>query len=392
MDIIKILNLLNKIVPKKNIILFSSFPDFDDNAYQIYIYIRSNRRDLTEKYNLIWLVNDESSIYDNKEIESFDWIRKKSIKGIFYYLVSKYVVYTHGYAYRAKSGNGQIHINVWHGCGYKKGEENHSNQLGDMAFISSDVYRKSSSEAFFLSENKIYTLGIPRNDLLFHKINSLALLGVDRNHYSKIFIWMPTYRKRKKEFGTKTDGNVESFGISAIDDMQVKKLNNLLVEKKYLLLIKPHPMDSVPTGRESSNIVYITNDIIKKSGTMLYNILPETDILISDYSSVVIDYMLLNKPIAMAFSDEDSYEKTRGLIFTPLEEYLPGPILHEFDELFDYFDNCDYYNEKWKGKREELTDFFHKYRDGNSCKRIVDFIWGEDLRLRKEGQYELCID
>ena len=126
-----------------------------------------------------------------------------------------------------------------------------------------------------------------------------------------------------------------------------------------------------------SNVICIENEDLKKNKVNLYELLSGTDCLISDYSSVVIDYLLLNKPILMALSDLTEYRDSRGFNFNPVENYFPGPIVSDFNQLLSYISSFPEIDENWEEKRQELLCLFHRYKDGRSCERVANVIWGK---------------
>ena len=153
----------------------------------------------------------------------------------------------------------------------------------------------------------------------------------------------------------------------------------MLEKLEILLIIKPHPMDAKVFDNISGfcNIKTITNAELIKKGVQLYEFMAETDALLSDYSSVVIDYLMLRKPIVMVMSDIQEYKNSRGFIFDNIKDYLPGAIIKNAKSLIDYFGELDYVNEQWVEKRNQLSRMFHDNLDGNSCERVCNLIFGK---------------
>lgn len=96
-------SLINSILPKRNIIIFNSFPDASGNSLALYEYILKEREDITSKYKLVWSIggNDEEKVLNflnnRTSKEKHHVVRKKSLHGICLYFVSKYIISTHGY-------------------------------------------------------------------------------------------------------------------------------------------------------------------------------------------------------------------------------------------------------------------------------------------------------
>lgn len=379
MSVKKLMTFINRIVPKKNIILFDSYPDYSDNSRSLYEYIVKNRPDIMSDYLLVWGVNDYESarlkVKPNTEV-----VRKKSVRGLMCFFRASYIFTTHGYFSDVYSGGGQKQINLWHGCGYKKMPEEDRMYRGDITIAPGNPYKTIQAKEFDLREEDVLITGLPRNDELFKREQAdLSDIEINRSDYSKIIIWMPTYRKAKiGHHGV--DGDVGSFGASTISPEGYDKLNRVLKDTNILLLIKPHPMESaeIDLSKGYSNIKIISNQMLSECNLSLYGLLGQTDGLLSDYSSVVIDYLLLNKPIAMTISDMNEYRNSRGFLFDRLEDFLPGPIIADEKELADYFVNIDAIEEKHLSKRLRLTKYFHRYPDGNSSERVAKEIFGEE--------------
>ena len=375
-----ILQFLNDLIPKKNVIIFTSFPGFSDNSRALFQYMSDKRKDLMKRFRCVWLESDHSN---DCEIKHFggEVCLKKSLRGIWLSLRAKYIVHTHGFwggRIQRKSKNQRI-VNLWHGCGYKDILPSERTYLGDMNIVTGSPYVSIHADIFGIPEDSVYPVGLPRNDRLFESRISLHELGVDSSLYKKVIIWMPTYRKAA--FGHDSiDGIEKSFGIGSITRGEYEAINRSLHEKEILLIIKPHPMDSVGLSKISGfeNIRALANEELENASISLYQLLAATDGLISDYSSVVIDYLLLNKPIALALSDIEEYESSRGFVFSPVCDYFPGPLIKNANELIQYFEEYEEINQKWGAKREKLLHFFHDYVDGASSERVCNLLFGEE--------------
>lgn len=374
----KLFALINKIIPKRNIIIFNSFPAFSDNAFPVYDYIYNNRPDVKKKYNLIWSIEKNiivpKLISDRKDTLL---IYKHSLRGYWGFLRAKYIIYTHGYFMEVTSGRNQKQINLWHGVGFKAHQKGFGTFYGDYTIATSPIYQDVQGEALNIKKENVWVTGLPKEDVLFSQGCALEKLGIDKNHFHKIFIWMPTYRASNSKFGS--DGNDKSFNIHNFSYEEINKLNDILISSNSLMIVKPHPYDladfSICFG--FSNIKLIDNECLRKHNVQLNELLTETDCLLSDYSSVVVDYLLLDKPIALVMSDIEEYKNSRGFVFDDISSYFVGPVLSNIDELFSYIENSEDLDKKWEPKRKEITNEFHTYHDGKSAQRVVERIFGK---------------
>jgi len=100
-----------------------------------------------------------------------------------------------------------------------------------------------------------------------------------------------------------------------------------------------------------------------------------TDALITDYSSIYVDYLVLNKPIMFMPFDLELYIKERGLVisFDNLIE-TPGPKVSTIKDIVNYLKDIDDGKDKYKSTREAAQRLYYDHLDGDSCKKVWDFI------------------
>lgn len=212
--------------------------------------------------------------------------------------------------------------------------------------------------------NRVYNspvLGFPRNDNLF-KRNSRVLKWISSLNvsYKKIIVYAPTYRDYKGAF---TNKNVLGFA----DDPNI--LEEFLAENDILLIAKFHPLQDLGSNIFTKHVI----PYYKSYDFSLYDLLAVSDMLISDYSSVIHDYIITSKPVVLDFFDYDLYKDSRGFAFDPVEVVCPGKVCKHFDEL-----KSAVISELSSTHRDEkyywIQKLFHKYVDDNSCDRVWNFL------------------
>lgn len=384
-----ILSLLNFIIPKRKIIIFNSYPDFSGNSLSVYLYILNNRQDIFSKYRMIWCVNDETrhdlvQILENRSNNRVhEVVKKNSIRGILLFLSAKYIFSTHGYFPGIKSRENQIHVNLWHGMPFKRigkllegGRYKGKEDEADLTIATSDVFQSIMAKSFDINESNVLITGQPSNDFLYNSNKSLEKLNIKKEKYNKVLLWMPTYRK--SVIGDiRNDGNHESFGILDVLGSNVDSFNSLLMKKEYLLLVKLHPMDSINNYeiKELDNILVLKDSFLLDKDVLLYELVGEVDVLLTDYSSIFIDYLVTKKPIAFLCSDLKEYSQTRGFSFDSPTDYLPGQLISNYGGLVEYINNIDEINYSWEHKRREVQSYLTKYTDNNNSQRVCEAIW-----------------
>lgn len=385
------LSLFDKIFPKKNVVIFNSFPDISGNPLALYKYIVEERRDILHTYIFVWTVGDitpEEGKYLLKQytgIENHRVIRKKSLDGIVAFLSSKYIFSTHGYFMEVVRPKNQIHINLWHGMPFKRIgkmlEEVHANgksDEADLTIATSELFQEIMACSFGINKESVILSGQPCNDDLFISKDVLGRLGIVPKDYCKVIVWMPTYRK--SVIGDiRQDGKKDSFGVAEVVNSHYSELVSCLKKNNYLLLVKPHPMDCICDMSFPQNKYFkvILNEDLFRENIVLYELLSSSDCLLTDYSSVFIDYLITNKPIAFVCDDMEDYEKTRGFSVNNPKDFMPGPIIKNFEELISYLWEMDLINEKWSGRYQEIKKVLNPMSDAFASKRVCESIFGK---------------
>ena len=121
-------------------------------------------------------------------------------------------------------------------------------------------------------------------------------------------------------------------------------------------------------------VVY--NEDLEEKKISLYEIFKFVDLMISDFSSVAVDYLVLNRPVVYLNNYDEEYKTKRGVV---LEDnytvFMPGSKVNNFNELLIAVDN-NIKNDISKDLRIHNMPFIHKYMDGNSCERIYEIMKG----------------
>lgn len=228
----------------------------------------------------------------------------------------------------------------------------------DFLVVSSKNIVDYYSEAFQISKNKIVPLGLPRSDYYFenHDIDEFKSgffekygIGEDK----KIILYAPTFRDEEKY------NDVFSY-------LDLEKFNEALSDE-YVLALRLHPKirDFYSEDISSKSHYIDCSDYPSEQELLLIS-----DILITDYSSIMIEFAMLKKPIVFFTYDFESYlTKERGFYFD-FESTVPGPIVYDCDSLIDTIKNDEF-------DKNKICDFVKTQfdeMDGQSSKRVVDFL------------------
>ncbi|GHU76002.1 hypothetical protein AGMMS49992_20930 [Clostridia bacterium] len=268
-------------------------------------------------------------------------------------------------------------VNMWHGVplkrfGYMVSEKQWFNlsRMFTYVCVNSDNLVGVMKASFRCQDEQIVVNGNPRCDYLFQKSNYIQAMESLRGNWKKTIIWLPTYRKS-------IDGTEDSAQCAQFQDTDsLHKLNDYLLCKDVLLIIKPHPLQRADevTVSEMSNIKFIDNGLLCSNHIPLYSLLGETDALITDYSSVFADYLLINKPIAFMVDDMDSYAGKRGFSFDDPLNYMPGIKIRNQAEILGFIDSVLVGKDEWCEERNRVCSLLNQYKDGRNAERLVDII------------------
>jgi len=381
--ILFILSLLNTMVPKsQNKNIFISSPDFSDNSFALFKYMLENY----QNRQYIWLVDNINDrllyifmmkAYINVPDDVCNQVKildKKSLLGMWVFVRSKYVFFTHGFYTGISLPKSQIRVNLWHGMPLKaigylnKHGDNRTIPQGSYTIATSPKFQEIMSNVFDMHKNKVLITGQPRYDLLRDKQTCLSKFGVDKEKYDKIIFWAPTYR-------ASLDGKIKDGGNFSLNLNLLENLNQYAIQKNVYFVIKLHPMDTLNREKfeKFSHVGIIKNEDMLKKSCQLFSLLKEVDILVTDFSSIYIDFLLLDRPILFFISDFSQYMKTRGFVVDNPAEWMPGKRVKTLIELYEALSELLVNKDTYGEERKVLRDMFHVYENKFS-QRVIEGI------------------
>lgn len=225
------------------------------------------------------------------------------------------------------------------------------------ATVSSKDVAQHYANAFRMDVENVIPVGVPRADFFFdkNKVNKTKeeiykLYPILKN--KKVILYAPTFRgfgSKRKKFDIELDFNKIAKNIS----------------DEYVIALKLHP------SVEVSNIIIddsVRDKVINISEYKDANdILTITDLLITDYSSIIFDYSLLNKPMLFYAYDLDEYRVDRDFYYD-YEDFVPGPIAKTNDEIIKLINENNFDLDKV----DKFCSKFFVAKDGNNSKRFVE--------------------
>lgn len=340
----------------KKYIVFSSrsAKNYSDNAKFLY------EKFLEESHSNVYFYTKKKSVL--KLIPS-NGVYAYSLKGVLVLLRARILVFTHGMGdfqpYFPTKRKNRIFINLFHAIAVKRlnnsldDKQQASIDLWDYFVVSSDFESQFIQYQLNIHKDKILVFGQARNDILCNVFQK------DIISEKKLILYAPTFRD---------DSLTKLFPFQ---DKNLIGLDQFLENENFEIMIRLHLNDEQKYVVDSEykglkNIFFTGSDKIPSINDHLRNV----DILITDYSSISLDFLLLDKPIGYIIYDFDEYNFKRGFSFD-FHKHIAGPILStQFDFQNLLLDEKD----SFSTKRKLLKDKFHKYQDGSSANKLFQFI------------------
>lgn len=236
------------------------------------------------------------------------------------------------------------------------------------AASSSSTMSKIFKSALRINDSQILQFGLPRNDCFFD--GTLSKVKYCDIPYKKMIAYMPTHR------------NTGSTPIDINKLFDLKKLNDFCVKNEILFVIKKHfyHNDESTNLNNFSNIIDLTRQQCD-SQELLFN----ADMLISDYSGIYIDYLLLNRPIIFYAYDYKKYLTTDRNLYFNYEEVAPGYIVQDFETLFEKLNDAVLKGFCVQDKHYYVKDlFFDKNNQGQVSEKYLEFVTLLSLQKSKK--------
>lgn len=358
------------IIPiKNNKILFLSFGgrQFSCNPKYIYHYLRDHS---TVDFQPVWVFNEPEKHTELKE-EGIVLVKNKTFSFLFHVLTAKVVITNASIESFLPLREKQMFIETWHGGGaYKKtGRVYEQSPFKDKilrtianeltGFISSSrKFTETKSENHLVPKDKFWEVGMPRNDVLFDKKKETVLRKKVREYYNideetKIAMYAPTLRNDKED-------------TSSFESLDTEKLVEALKERfggeKWVVLFRLHYLLNPDTNLKHTINVSTYDDS--------QELVCASDVLLSDYSSMMWDFSFTKRPIFVFAPDAEKYKKERAF-FTPMEEW-PYPVAFTNEQLTNVIKQFNH--EEFSKEIDTHHEVQGSFEHGKASKFVADKI------------------
>ena len=364
-----------------NLWIFGSWVgnSYSDNSKIVYEYVIENCKDI----KAVWLTNSPA-VYSKLSESGKSVAMINSKKGIDYCKKA-------GYAFLTQSPrdvnhwyiNGIKQIWLWHGMPLKKVGfdhhvyknaikdrirelfpfNNHAKSDNPYFFVSiSDKWNSAFKTAFHINEDKILISGLPRNDTFFEKSEESLITNINHSFGNPVkVLYMPTFRDYSQLYGKEPFNPFGGFGF---DSNEFKKL---LENENLFFMYKGHYVDLKISKlkQDFGNRFLVLDDSMYND---MYSLIKDADILITDYSSVYFDFLLLKKPVILAPFDYKDYIANSRDFYFDYDKTIEGVRAYNWNELLQIIRDKKYYFPV------NALNALHLYKDGLSTKRVVETV------------------
>ncbi len=378
---------LSILIPKnKNIWVFGSWfgMRYSDNSRYVFEHVLKHEKNLRP----IWLSHNKSVIQllRNKNFEAYPI---NSIKGFWYTCRASAAIFSVNLSDINQLGSRKLlKVQLWHGIPLKKivYDDNYENiqknkivqilkkiksllfpfkeVIGswDVVMSTSPLVSTIFKSAFRLEDDRIAVTGTPRADFLLcpSQIHPIIFKETESKEKQHLRIaYFPTHRNDSK---------------ALIDFIyKISVLENFLTDHNAVLYIKLHYYNLShinPSLIQNSNIIILQEEDCPD----INELLPFVDILITDYSSVYFDYLLLDRPMIFLPFDLKDYQAVNRELYGDYNELTPGPKCYTWEEVMVQLEGLIRDHDNYIKIRTEFKHQYHTYQDTKNSQRVVDVV------------------
>lgn len=346
---------------------------YSDNSADLHNHILKNHKEI----EVYWII-EKTSPDVNKVKNKGPILYKHSLKGNVYVLLAKVLICNHSVRGDILRGNMRLFkdaftVSLCHGVTAFKAKKSFPNTSKlDLLIATSDYEKEIKKEWMHNEDEKVVVTGFPRHDTLHELKNN--------NNIAKNIFYMPTWREWiTKKWIEPSKEDFREFRNSQFykeinNFLTNQDLNQFLKTNNYKLNIFFHKNLHLFI-KEFFDNKYPSNINILMENTNVQQQLLNSRLLITDYSSVAWEFLLLDRPIIFYQFDYELYRKyNKSYISMP--DNLFGPVTYNYLNTIELIK--DYINDNFKEddlKRLKMKRKFLKYDDDKNCERVINSIF-----------------
>ncbi len=360
-----------RIVPARHRAVVAGTPDDEGNSVEVV-------RALSGRLPVTWLVSEPADhltwlLADCAHGDQVRVVPKSSWRGFVAYLRARYVFFTHGLYGSPQPPRRRMVVNLWHGDGPKR-RKGLADIRSTVTVAGTRAWGMRRAEHFKVGEEGVLVCGNPRVDQLGRPAGDASLESLGLDPRDPLVLWLPTYRTTDSSHGRMAGT------LNWSDGGELSQRNNvrlLLTEVASIardlgvtLVVKPHPLDA--DRYAEAGLRMLTNADLRAAGVPLYQLLGRSSGLVTDYSSVWTDYLVLDRPIGFYCPDLEEYTAGRGLNVPDYRSVAPGPFLESADDFKQFLSACVDGVDPWQGLRQAAVNSLGVETRVGATERLLD--------------------
>jgi CDP-glycerol glycerophosphotransferase (TagB/SpsB family) len=377
---------LSLLSPKKKRVIIGAMNGnwYGDNSKYVHEYIG----DFHQEFDMVWITRNKK-VSNDLNRQGYKAVYMYTLEGLFYQYTSEWGFYTDSlydlFLHPLLSYRKIKLIALRHGRSVKrvrfarKGHKISPREKAERLLETTLIYRAISTSEFTsdmqedclrIGRQKHSVTGYPRNDRLLC-VDTKLLADLKRligSSDATTVLYAPSWRHGREvtKFFPFTDKNLE-------------ELNSILEAKNIFLMLRPHVAELMASpqlrnelseiNKAHSNIVLADHNLFPDVNSLL----PLINGLISDYSALYHDFLLLDRPIGLVPYDYEDFEKQNGFLYDYFAR-APGRVIKNQNNLCDFINEVESGNDSFYKNRLLLKKLIHRWTDNNSCSRVVEII------------------
>ena len=359
-----------------------------ENSKYLFLHVAAEHPEIRP----VWVSHDDELVRRVRD-RGYEAYRADSPRGRWLQLRAGAVFLTHNFRdVDVWSVGGALSVMLWHGNPLKyiswdaelRDLPRPESALTQALFDRYDVVLATSEatlgpmvSAFRLPYDRYWPVGYPRTDALLGSVPD-ADLGVDeaalarlRDLDGDVVLYVPTFRDDPADRAT-----------TRLDADALARLDDRCARRGAHLVFKPHPKESLSVDLDPYDRLHRLPERCD-----LYPLLPRADVLVTDYSSVYLEYLLLDRPVVFYPYDLERYRRQRGLYYD-YDAVTPGPRADDFEALLSALDRTLAGEDDHAAARARIRDRFFDAQTHDRSAAVARLV----RRRQRLGDAELYSD
>ncbi|MFC6837277.1 CDP-glycerol glycerophosphotransferase family protein [Halomarina ordinaria] len=344
---------------------------FAENSKYLFLHLANGDSDVRP----VWMTRRDDLLADLRAA-GYEAYHRDSLRGRLTTLRAGHVFFTHSLNdVGMEAALGSEPVNLWHGVPLKRislDDSYYRHRMGlanlirtlliyrtyRYVVVTSAALRSRFATAFNVDEERILPLGYPRNDALFGPVEGETIgfdadaladveaLAADRD----VVLYAPTWRES---------------GRGVVEHLDLARLDEWAREHDATVLLKLHPNAAVEVGEEYEHVVHLPAELD------VHPAMRHADVLVTDYSSLYFDFLLLDRPLVFFPFDLERYLAEDRELYFDYDDTTPGPKATDTEslcaELTEALEDDGYAEE-----RARVRERFFDHVDGESSRRVSE--------------------